>query len=101
DEYVDKEYPVTVKIVGEIAAQRMADGGSDHHCHAVKRECLAALFDWEGIGEDSLLAGRQAATPQSLQNTREDEQRQGVRPSAQKRADGKHGHASHVKERAA
>jgi hypothetical protein len=67
---------VPVEVVGDPAAEGGADGGRDDDGHAVDREGLAALFDGEGVGEDGLLAGREAAAAEALQDAGDDEQRQ-------------------------
>ena len=78
-----------------------ADGGRDDHRHAVEREGLAALLDGEGVGEDGLLAGGEAAAAEALQHAREDQQGQRLRETAQHGADREHGHAGHVEALAA
>ncbi len=65
-------------------------GGEDHG-HAVDGEGLAALFDGEGVGEDGLLTGSEAAAAEALQNTGKDEERQGGRDAAEQRAESEHG----------
>ena len=72
DGQVDEEDPVPVEVVGDPAAERGADGRRDDDGHAVDGEGLAALFDGEGVGEDGLLAGREAAAAEALQDAGED-----------------------------
>jgi hypothetical protein len=87
---------VPVEVVGDPAAEGGADGGRHHYRHAVEREGLAAFFNGEGVGEDGLFAGGQAASAEALQYARHDQQRQRLRQAAQHGADGKHRHAGHV-----
>src|ERR1700684_1243796 len=90
-----------VEIVGDPTAEGRAVGWRDDDGHAVDGEGLAALFDGEGVGEDGLLAGGEAAAAGSLQYAREDEKWQGTGESAQERAGGEYGHAGHVETLAA
>ena len=85
DRQVDEEDPVPVEVVGNPTAQRGADGGRDHHGHAVNRECHAALFSGEGIGQNGLLGRLQSAAARALQNARDDEERQIGRDAAEER----------------
>ena len=98
---VDEEDPVPVVVVGDPAAERGADGRSDDDGHAVEREGLAAFFDGEGVGEDRLFAGGESAAAETLQDAREDEQRERGRETAEQRADREHHHAGHVEALAA
>ena len=75
---VDEEDPVPVEVVGDPAAEGGADGGRDDDGHAVDGEGLAALFDGEGVGEDGLLAGGEAAAAGALQDAGDDEEGQRV-----------------------
>ena len=93
---VDEEDPVPVEVVGDPAAEGGADGGCDDDGHAVDGEGLAAFFDGEGVGEDGLLAGGEAAAACALQDAGDDEQREGVGDAAEERADGEEGDAGHV-----
>ena len=93
---VDEEDPVPVEVVGDPAAEGGTDGGRDDDGHSVDGECLAALFDGEGVGEDGLFAGGEAASACALQDAREDEKREGVGDAAEERADGEHCDAGHV-----
>ena len=93
---VDKEDPMPVEVVGDPAAEGGADGGGDHDGHAVDGEGLAAFFDGEGVGEDSLFAGGEAAASGSLKDTGEDEKREAGCDAAQERADGEERNAGHV-----
>ena len=83
DRHVDEEDPVPVEVVGDPAAEGGADGGRADDRHAVEGEGLAALFDGEGVGEDGLLAGGEAASAEALQDAGDDEQRQRVREAAE------------------
>src|ERR1700733_4446334 len=98
---VDEEDPMPVEVVGDPAAEGGADGGGDDDCHAVDGEGLATLFDGEGVGEDGLLAGGEAATACALEDARDDEKRKGIRDAAEERADGEQRHAGHVEALAA
>ena len=70
-----------LRVVGDAAAQRRADGRREHDRHAVDGERHAALLRREGVGQDRLLAGRSPPPPSSLQDAEEDQQRQvGARP---------------------
>ncbi len=71
---VDEEDPVPVEVVGDPAAEGGADGGGDDDGHAVEGEGLAALVDGEGVGEDGLLAGGEAAAAGALEDAGDDEQ---------------------------
>src|ERR1700690_197366 len=74
DGEIDEEDPVPVEVVGDPAAEGGADSGRDDDGHAVEREGLAALLDGEGIREDSLFAGGEAASAEALQDAGDDEQ---------------------------
>ncbi len=93
---VDEEDPVPVEVVGDPAAEGGADGGSDDDGHAVDGEGLAALFDGEGVGEDGLFAGGEAAAAGALQDARDDEKWQSVSDAAEQGADGEQSDAGHV-----
>jgi hypothetical protein len=69
--------------------------------HAVNGEGLAALADGEGVSEDGLLTGREAAAANALQNPEENEQRQRGGESAQHGANGEKCDAGHVEALAA
>src|ERR1700678_3999975 len=98
---VDEEDPVPVEVVGDPAAEGGADGRCDDDSHAVDGEGLTAFFDGEGVGEDGLLAGCEAASACALEDARDDEKRESVGDAAEERADGEEGNADHVEALAA
>ncbi len=69
---VDEEDPVPVEVVRDPPTESGADCGRDDDGHAVNGEGLTTFFDGEGVGEDGLLAGGEAATARALQDARED-----------------------------
>ena len=93
---VDEEDPVPVVVVGDPAAEGGADGGRDDDSHAVDGEGLAAFFDGEGVGENGLFAGREAAAAEALQDAGDDQEPEAGREAAERRADGEHDDADHV-----
>ena len=101
DGKVDEEDPVPVEVVGDPAAEGGADGGREDDGHAVDGEGLPAPLDGEGVGEDGLLAGGEAASAEALQDAGEDKDRQRGREAAEQGADGEHEHAGHVEALAA
>jgi hypothetical protein len=68
DGHVDEEDPAPVVVVGDPAAEGGADGGREHDRHAIDGEGLAALSGREGVGEDGLLAGLEAAAAHALEH---------------------------------
>ncbi len=94
---VDEEDPVPVEVVGDPAAEGRANGGRDDDGHAVDGEGLTTFFDRECVGEDGLFAGCEASAACSLEDSGDDEQREGVGDAAEKRADGEDDDAGHVK----
>ncbi len=73
DGQVDEEDPVPVEVVGDPAAQGGADGRCEDDGHAVGGKGLPALLDGEGVGENGLLAGGEAASAEALQDAGYDE----------------------------
>ncbi len=57
-----------------LRTQGRPDGRSHDHRHAIHREGLPALGDGKSVGENGLLAGREAAAADALQDAREDQQ---------------------------
>ncbi len=96
DRDVDEEDPAPAEVVGDVAAQRRADGRRQHHRHAVDGERHAALLRRKGVGQDRLLARLQPAAAGALQDAADDERAQVGRQAAQERADGEQRHADHV-----
>ena len=76
DRNVDEEDPAPTVVVDDPAADGGAEHGSEHHRHAVNGEGHAALFRREGVGQDGLLAGLQAAAGRALQHAEEDQHAQ-------------------------
>jgi len=74
DGEIDEEDPMPVEVVGDPAAEGGADGGGDDDGHAVDGEGLATLFNGEGVGEDGLLGGSEAAAAGALQDAGDDEE---------------------------
>ena len=70
--------------------------GAHDDGEAVHGEGLAALFGREGIGEDGLLGGGEAAAADALQDAAEDEQRQRRGDAAERGADAEERDADHV-----
>jgi len=93
---IDEEDPVPVEVVGDPAAESGADGGGDDDGHTVDGEGLASLFNGEGVGEDGLLGGSEAAAAGALQDAGDDEERQRRGNAAEERADGEDGDAGEV-----
>ena len=94
--HVQKEDPAPVEVVRDVAAQRRPDGRRTHHGQAIHRERLPALLRREGVGQDRLLARRQASAPCALQYPEKHQQRQRGRQPAQRRRDTEQRHADHV-----
>ena len=93
DGNVDEENPAPGEIVSDIAAERGADGGSEHGDQAVEREGLPALVGLKGISHDGLRHGLHAAAERALQYPAEEEDGQGGRRATKKAGDGEAGDA--------
>ena len=98
---VDEEDPVPVEVVGDPAAEGGADGRRDDDGHAVEGEGLAAFFNGEGIGEDGLLGGCEAAAADALEDAAEDKDGESGGDAAEEGAEGEEGDAGHVEALAA
>ena len=64
---IEKEDPAPAVVVDDPSADRWAKNRRHDHGHAVNGEGHAALLRGEGVGEDGLLAGLQAAARRALQ----------------------------------
>ena len=73
DRDVEEEDPAPGVVVDDPAADGGAEHGRDDDGHAVNREGHAALLRREGVGEDGLLAGLEAAAGRALQDAEEDQ----------------------------
>ena len=93
---VEEEDPAPVEVVGDVAAEGGADGGCAHDGEAIHGEGLAALCGREGVGEDGLLGGCEAAAADALQDAAEDEDRQRRGEAAHRGADAEERDADHV-----
>ena len=71
---VEEEDPAPVEVVGDIAAESGADGRGHDNCEAVHCKGLPTFFRWEGVGEDRLLGGGEAAAADALEDSEEDKQ---------------------------
>src|ERR1700678_519177 len=101
DGEIDEEDPVPVEVVGDPAAEGGADSGRDDDGHSIDGDGLATFFYGEGVGEDGLLAGGEAAAACALHDAGEDEEGECWGDAAEERADGEDGDAGHVKALAA
>jgi hypothetical protein len=98
---IQEEEPAPACVVHDPAADGGAERGGEDDGHSVDGEGHAALFGREGVGEDGLLAGLEAAPGCSLDDTEEDEHSQRRREAAEQRGEGEEEDAAHVEALAA
>ena len=101
DRDVDEEDPAPAVVVDDPAADGGADGRGEDDGHAVDGEGHAALLRGEGVGEDGLLAGLQAAAGRALQDAEEDQHAERGGQAAEQRGEGEEEDAGHVEALAA
>ena len=101
DRDVEEEDPAPGVVVDDPAADGGAEDGGRDDGDAVHGEGHAAFLRREGVGEDGLLAGLQAAAGRALQDAEEDEHAERGRESAEQRGDGEEEDAGHVEALAA
>ncbi len=65
---VDEEDPAPVVVVGDPAAEDGADGGCGDDGDGVESEGRGAFGGREGVDEDGLLDGREAAAADALKD---------------------------------
>ena len=70
---VEEEDPAPGVVVDDPAADGGAEDGRDDDGDSVDGEGHAAFLRWEGVGEDGLLAGLEAAAGRALQHAEEDQ----------------------------
>jgi len=70
--HVDEEYPVPTVVIRNPTTECWTDGGRDDDRHSIDGKGHAALLSGEGVGQDSLFSGLQAATASSLQDAKDD-----------------------------
>ena len=73
DRHVDEKDPAPGRIVGDEAAERRPEHRRDDGGDRGDAEGGAALFRREGIEDDRLLVGLQAAAEEALQQPEDDE----------------------------
>ena len=101
DRNVEKEDPAPAVVVDDPAADGWAEHRRHDHGDAVNGESHAALFRSEGVGQDRLLAGLQAAAGRALNHAKEHQHAQCGRKAAEQRGDGEQEDAGHVEALAA
>ncbi len=93
---VDEEDPVPAEVVRDPPAQHRPDDGRQHHAHAVDGHRLPPLLVGEGLHEDGLGDGLQAATTEPLEHAEEDQPAQRGCDAAEQRGDREDRHAGEV-----
>src|SRR6516165_5103469 len=93
---VDEENPAPAVVVGNPSAQSRADRGSHDDRNTIDCERHAAFGGWKGVRQNGLFTGLEAAPACTLQNTKDNQQRQVRRESAEERTDGEKEDAAHV-----
>ena len=101
DGNVDEEDPAPTVVVDDPAADGGTENGREDDGHSVDGEGHGAFLGREGVGEDGLLAGLEAAAGCALQDAEEDEDAEGGRESAKQGSGGEEQHAGHVETLAA
>ena len=93
---VEEEEPAPGEVVGNPAAEGGAERGGEDDGHAIDGEGHGALFRGEGVGEDGLLRGLEAAAGEALNDAEEDERAEGGGEAAEERGEGEEEDAGHV-----
>ena len=93
---VDEEDPTPVVVIGDPAAKDGPDGGGGDDGYRVEGEGGGAFSRREGVYEDGLFDGGEAAAADALQDAREKHNAQGGGDSAEEGCDGEERHAGHV-----
>ena len=96
DGNVDEEDPAPSVVIRDPAAEDRADGGRGDDGDGVEREGGSALRGWEGVDEDGLLDGSQAASADSLQDAGDEHDSERGRDAAEEGRDGEERDAGHV-----
>ena len=98
---VQEEEPAPACAVDDPAADGGAEDGREDDGHSINGEGHGAFFGREGVGEDGLLAGLEAAAGCSLDDAEKDQQGQRWGESAEQAGDGEAEDAAHVEALAA
>jgi len=95
DRHVDQEHPAPGVIIGDPAAQSRPDDGREDGRDGDHRKGAPALRGLEGIENDRLLIGLQAAAEKPLHQPEDDDLRERGRNAAKEGADREGGDADH------
>jgi hypothetical protein len=93
---VDEEDPAPVVVVCDPAAQDGANGGRRDDGDGVQSKGAGPLGGWEGIDQDGLFNGREAASADTLQDAGHQHDVERRSNAAEEAGDGEEGDAGHV-----
>src|SRR5713101_8499058 len=96
DGNVDKEDPTPTPVVCDPPSERRAEHRGSHDGHAVESESRGPFLRRERVHENGLLDRSEATAPDTLQNTKEDEQAQRGSEPTQQGAQREEDNAKHV-----
>src|SRR5581483_7255559 len=93
DRNIDEEDPAPGEVVGDPAAERGTNRGSEHGDQSIEREGLAALMRLKRVGHNGLGHRLHAAAARSLDDAKEQQHGQRGRGAAKEAGNGEDGNA--------